>query len=312
MLNKKIKASLAAVSLLTVFSSATKIAMAAEDVTSSVIATASSNAAEPVVENDLTDLQQQVVALTEKIDNISSMPIDIFLGIGAGITVLGIILAILALQKVSKNNKQQNYLKKKLQYQETAISEQTEEIAQLKQQVNKIREEYEQSRRLAYIGPTVERLTPVAPKAVPVSEPTQAWKIKANQFTEDYNRYLQMNLDGYEGRSQKNNFLTEHNIEGFSCDNSTQRMSNPNMEPHFVKNATPKEGAYWACPLGNDLYAVVPKGREYESQMHSTAGYKEVFSSNYTDGACKIIKVIKPAIFRGLTLKECGELKLGR
>lgn len=308
MLNKKIKASLAAVSLLTVFSSVTKIAMAAEAAASSITATASSNATEPVVENDLTDLQQQVASLTEKVDNIISMPIDIFLGIVAGIVVLGLILALYAVSKTSKQQK----LNKKLQQQESNIREQTEELAQLKQQVNKIREEYEQLKQLVHMEPPVERLTPVMPKAVPVYEPAQAWKIKANQFTEDYNRYLQMNLDGYEMRSQKNNFLIEHNIEGFFCDNSTQRMSNPNMEPHFVKTATPKEGAYWACPLGNDLYAVVPKGREYESQMHSTAGYKEVFSSNYTDGACKVIKVIKPAIFRGLTLKECGELQLGR
>lgn len=74
-------------------------------------------------------------------------------------------------------------------------------------------------------------------------------------------------------------------------------------------------GMYWALPLKNSLYAVVPNLKTtYEFQLHETAGMKETFISNYDKGSYNKIIVKKPAIFDyangNWTLKERGEIEL--
>ena len=149
------------------------------------------------------------------------------------------------------------------------------------------------------------------PRTAPAAPAVPSWETRARTFAAAYNQFLQTKVSGMGARNLKERFLQEHQIVGFSCVNYEDRMSNPDIQPLFQINENQKEAHYWACPLGGNLYAVVPNSREYEMQKHTTVGYGKVFRSNYAGGVYHSITVIQPAIFRELVLQQQGQLQLG-
>ena len=66
---------------------------------------------------------------------------------------------------------------------------------------------------------------------------------------------------------------------------SLQRLTNPLLSIEVLNS--------------NDYYAVIPARVTYEQTRNVAYAFKEVFDSNYVEGAYTKIKVQKPAIFQG-------------
>lgn len=275
-----------------------------------------SKGAAAVTEGAVRDLQQQVNTLSGQVHQLSGAQNEILLYVALGIGALGLLLALLALLFVRNARAQMRQQVSSLQKQQAAERKQTEAAwNELQQQLGQVtaRLEAQPSRRPEPVRPVVQPVQPVQPipQAAPVAPPAPAWQQRAQSFMEAYNRFLQTKVSGMAARGLKEGFLREHQIVGFSCVNYTERMSNPAIPPAFRNTENQKEAHYWACPLGDNLYAVVPNVREYEMQRHVTVGYREVFRSNYSGGVCHSILVLQPAIFRGLNLQRPGQLQLG-
>ena len=272
-----------------------------------------SKGAAAVTEGAVRDLQQQVNTLSGQVHQLSGVQNEILLYVALGIGALGLLLALLALLFVRNARAQMRQQVSSLQKQQAAERKQTEEAwNELRQQMGQLTASLaavQPPRRPEPARPVVQPVQPVQP--VPAAPPAPAWQQRARSFTEAYNRFLQTKVSGMAARGLKEGFLREHQIVGFSCVNYMDRMSNPALPPSFSTAENQREAHYWACPLGDNLYAVVPNVREYEMQKHSTVGYREVFRSNYSGGVCHSILVLQPAIFRGFELQQPGQLQLG-
>lgn len=265
-----------------------------------------SKGAAAVTEGAVRDLQQQVNTLSGQVHQLGGAQNEILLYVALGIGALGLLLALLALLFVRNARAQMRQQVSSLQTQtEAAWNELRQQMGQLTANLAAV----QPPRRPEPARPVVQPVQPVQP--VPAAPPAPAWQQRARSFTEAYNRFLQTKVSGMAARGLKEGFLREHQIVGFSCVNYTERMSNPAIPPAFRNTENQKEAHYWACPLGDNLYAVVPNVREYEMQRHVTVGYREVFRSNYSGGVCHSILVLQPAIFRGLNLQQPGQLQLG-
>ena len=117
----------------------------------------------------------------------------------------------------------------------------------------------------------------------------------ADEFIASYNALYDIN-DGMKQRLRNKELEASPSITSFTCVNHNERMIDPDMQPVF---ATEKDGPYMAYHLGNDYYAVIPARVTYEQTRNVAFAFREVFDSNYVDGAYNKIKVQQPAIFQG-------------
>lgn len=89
---------------------------------------------------------------------------------------------------------------------------------------------------------------------------------------------------GIADRDARKTFLQEFSIQGFSCANYEERMSNPKVAPRY-EEAEVMRADYWAKQVQSDLYAVVPSAKlTYDSAHHAAGGMMEAFDSNFETG----------------------------
>ena len=212
-------------------------------------------------------------------------------------------------RKCDERNQQVKNLERRLERLERAYKTQQEHL--IKQELSQAKSRIaQQGRQVEATRPAVQTVPMPRPRTAPAAPAVPSWETRARKFAAAYNQFLQTKVSGTGARNLKERFLQKHQIVGFSCVNYADRMSNPNIQPLFQINENQKEAHYWACPLGGNLYAVVPNSREYEMRKHTTVGYGKVFRSNYAGGVYHSITVIQPAIFRELVLQRPGRLLL--
>lgn len=273
-----------------------------------------SKSAGGATEESVESLRQQVDALAGEIGQLRGAQDDTLLYVALGIGIVGILLAIIALVVAlgKADKKAQKRVKETLQKQNARIDQQEAALSDLEKRLEQAEARIaQQGRQVEATRPAVQMAAPM-PQTAPAAPAVPSWETRARKFAEAYNQFLQTKVTGMGARNLKERFLQEYQIVGFSCVNYADRMSNPNIQPLFQINENQKEAHYWACPLGGNLYAVVPNSREYEMQKHTTVGYGEVFRSNYVSGVYHSITVIQPAIFRDLVLQRPGQLQLGK
>ena len=132
-------------------------------------------------------------------------------------------------------------------------------------------------------------------------------------FLDAYNKLAQ---EGFNANSNKarENLVSCFHVQAFKCANDQERTKSPETAPAFV-SAEIAHGHYWAMPLPDNQYAVVPglvAVKSYNENHHIGAGMETVFEvSGYKHGSYKKIVVIRPAIFSGQwTVKEKGTLSV--
>ena len=103
---------------------------------------------------------------------------------------------------------------------------------------------------------------------------------------------------GIADRDARKTFLQDFSIQGFSCANYEERMSNPKVAPRY-EEAEVMRADYWAKQVQSDLYAVVPSAKlTYDSAHHAAGGMMEAFDSNFAPGhTYRQIRVETPAYF---------------
>lgn len=103
---------------------------------------------------------------------------------------------------------------------------------------------------------------------------------------------------GIADRDARKTFLQDFSIQGFSCANYEERMSNPKVAPRY-EEAEVMRADYWAKQVKGDLYAVVPSAKlTYDSAHHVAGGMMEAFDSNFAPGhTYRQIRVETPAFF---------------
>lgn len=273
-----------------------------------------SKSAGGATEESVESLRQQVDALAGEIGQLRGAQDDTLLYVALGIGIVGILLAIIALVVAlgKADKKAQKRVKETLQKQNARIDQQEAALSDLEKRLEQAEARIaQQGRQVEATRPAVQMAAPM-PQTAPAAPAVPSWETRARKFAEAYNQFLQTKVTGMGARNLKERFLQEYQIVGFSCVNYEDRMSNPDIQPLFQINENQKEAHYWACPLGGNLYAVVPNSREYEMQKHTTVGYGKVFHSNYAGGVYHSITVIQPAIFRELVLQRPGQLQLGK
>lgn len=120
---------------------------------------------------------------------------------------------------------------------------------------------------------------------------------------------------GIADRDARKTFLQDFSIQGFSCANYEERMSNPKVAPRY-EEAEVMRADYWAKQVQSDLYAVVPSAKlTYDSAHHAAGGMMEAFDSNFETGhTYRQIRVETPAYFlkRGgrWRVRKKGRLRL--
>ncbi len=132
---------------------------------------------------------------------------------------------------------------------------------------------------------------------------------KCKDFIADFNALN--NFAPNERRGKRNEFFNKYQIRAFNCKNYNERMNNPALEPQFEIAAQAINGEYWAYEVESNIFAVVPNVKNYNDNYHGARAMVFVFDSNFSGGNYANIRVVKPAIFKGMwRLGEKGELVL--
>ena len=131
-------------------------------------------------------------------------------------------------------------------------------------------------------------------------------------FLDEYNALA--GKSSSELRNARKDFLDRYRVRAFSCVNFADRMIDPVPPPRF---ADAENGEYWAIPLRENMYAVIPNVniRNYTDNHHSARAMGEVFDSNFRYGGdYRRIRVDKAAVFtcsgNVWTLAQKGKLIL--
>ncbi len=132
------------------------------------------------------------------------------------------------------------------------------------------------------------------------------------KYVEEYNAFAQQRLSGAALRKVRKSFRKRFDVRAFSCINEELRRKQPDLRPLFAEKNVFFEGRYWAMPVLNRMYVVVPSMGSYEARIHSDGGMKDVFESNFEQGKkYNVIRVICPALFgTGWKCIKKGKLEL--
>ena len=204
---------------------------------------------------------------------------------------------------------------KELKDKTAKIAELNKDIATLSGENYELRKRVESLENQIRNTPTVEtrqqinfqKSAPFAASTYAAAPPTLLDKCK--DFINDFNALN--NFAPSEKRVKRTEFFNKYQIHAFNCKNYNDRMNNPALEPQFEIAAQAINGEYWAYEVENNTFAVVPNVKNYNDNYHGARGMVFVFDSNFSGGNYANIRVVKPAIFKGMwRLGEKGELVL--
>ena len=217
--------------------------------------------------------------------------------------ILGGIVGVLAIAvaccfyRISTLSERIIKLQEKILTANDTISELGREIKIQNAQINELRMAQENLRTAALPPAPLLKNTfaPSAPAAF-APPPVPSLADKYADFVCGFNA-LSNSSSAYEGRKAAEDFARKFNVINFSCVNAEMRVNDPMPAPEFK---TAAGGNYWAFEVEPATFAVVPKVRSYNDNIHFQQAMGEIFSSNFVSGnTYKKIRVEKPAIFNG-------------
>ena len=233
----------------------------------------------------------------------------------SGIVLSLLVVIILLLIRNSLLSRINNLTKdfKELKEKNSRFANLDKEIATLSGENYELRNRLESLENKIKNTPTVEPRPQVnfqkaaSPYAAAPPPPTLLDKCK--DFIADFNALN--NFAPNEKRVKRNEFFNKYQIRAFNCKNFNERMNNPALEPQFEIAAQAINGEYWAYEVESNTFAVVPNVKNYNDNYHGARAMVFVFDSNFSGGNYANIRVVKPAIFKGMwQLGEKGELVL--
>ena len=115
---------------------------------------------------------------------------------------------------------------------------------------------------------------------------------------------------------ERERFAEKYKIIALTCVNTAERLNNLMLPLKFERASSIDSGEYWAVPLKENSYAVLPNVRVYVPNLHFVRAMGAVFKSNFKSGIVyDKIFVQRPAIFSFdgsiWKLVTAGELNLG-
>lgn len=227
----------------------------------------------------------------------------------SGIVLSLLVVIILLLIRNSLLSRINNLTKdfKELKEKNSRFANLDKEIATLSGENYELRNRLESLENKIKNTPTVEPRPQVNFQKAAPPPPTLLDKCK--DFIADFNALN--NFAPNEKRVKRNEFFNKYQIRAFNCKNFNERMNNPALEPQFEIAAQAINGEYWAYEVESNTFAVVPNVKNYNDNYHGARAMVFVFDSNYSGGNYANIRVVKPAIFKGMwRLGEKGELVL--
>ena len=234
-----------------------------------------------------------------------------------GLCAVSLLLSILSLYRTASFERKLARFRRSLRNKENG--EQTDRMEEMEAELEVLK------RRMASLEEQPvprERRTLEMPASVPAfasaparSAPRSAALLEHeyHDFVSEYNKLQHAPAsDLMSARKMRDEFSLRFSVRAFRCTNYTQRMSDPAVPPIFADEPNLTKAQYWAFLLSDGSYAVVPNVKTYEERIHSAAGMKEAFRSNYMEGTTyRDITVLRPAIFSaGQALQAQGELRL--
>ena len=267
-----------------------------------------------------TELQSRISMIDTKIDT-ETAPFGSNTGYVAvsGIVLSLLVLIVLLLIRNSLLDRINNLTKdfKELKEKNSRLANLDKDIATLSGENYELRKRVESLENQIKNTPTVETRPPVNfQKAAPLTAspyaaapPPPTLLDKCKDFIADFNALN--NFAPNEKRVKRNEFFNKYQIRAFNCKNYNDRMNNPALKPEFEIVAQAINGEYWAYEVESNTFAVVPNVKNYNDNYHVARAMCEVFDSNFSGGNYANIRVVKPAIFKGMwRLSEKGELVL--
>ncbi|MBR1396289.1 MAG: hypothetical protein IJ563_01985 [Selenomonadaceae bacterium] len=160
------------------------------------------------------------------------------------------------------------------------------------------------------VVPKVDTVPSAEPFGIPIEQPKTVTDKKIIQpwaaFLEDYNHIAESMAVPGQLRACEN-FVKENNLKILVYSGHMKFIDSSNVET----------SRFWAWQIeGGNKYAVVPNPMiTYDEELHSQAGMKETFASNYNNGSYKRYLVKLPAILsytdeNGWQLSEPGVIEL--
>ncbi len=145
------------------------------------------------------------------------------------------------------------------------------------------------------------KIAPPAKKIPDFNSATADVKSKNfDDFVTEFNALLNFDSQDVDLRRAINEFIQKFNVRAFNCTNAELRIDEPIPPPKFEEATPARSGNYWAFEFDAGLFAVVPKIKNYNNNIHFQQAMGEVFESNFTSGGSyDKIFVSKPAIFKG-------------
>lgn len=271
-------------------------------------------------QTQMTELQAQMSTIDTKIDT-ETAPFGSNTGYVAisGIVLSLLVVIVLLLIRNSLLSRINSLTKdfKELKEKNSRLANLDKDIATLSGENYELRKRVESLENQIKSSQNVESRSPVNfQKAAPftaspyaAAPPPPTLLDKCKNFIEDFNALN--NFAPNEKRVKRNEFFNKYQIRAFNCKNFNERMNNPSLEPEFEIAAQAINGEYWAYEVESNTFAVVPNVKNYNDNYHGARAMVFVFDSNFSGGNYANIRVVKPAIFKGMwRLGEKGELVL--
>ena len=93
-------------------------------------------------------------------------------------------------------------------------------------------------------------------------------------------------------------------------------MNNPKLAPEFSVASSVASGDFWACAVGENIFAVVPNLKTYTENHHAERAFGQVFESNFDGDTYSKIRVERAAIFELVSdkwkFKSAGKIILNK
>ena len=226
---------------------------------------------------------------------------DIPLGSVAGyISVAAVSMALVAImlcivlckENASRIDKMRENHSNQVRDTDKKISELKNKIADLERRVNDFK--VAQAEKIV-----VEKIeSPPSKKIINFVPPEKTNKF--DDFVNEFNALLSLSGQDADSRRAINDFIQKFSVRAFNCTNAEMRIDEPVPPPKFEEVTPVRSGNYWAFEFEAGTFAVVPKIKNYNNNIHYQQAMGEIFKSNFNAGdSYNGIFIDKPAIFKG-------------
>ena len=145
----------------------------------------------------------------------------------------------------------------------------------------------------SFLGSKISHV-PQKISAAEKNSPSEKISVGEN-FVNDFNALEK--LSGFTARQAREKFLRRYKVRAFVCTNVEERMNRPKLAPKFSETSSATNGDFWACPVDENIFAVVPNLKTYTENHHAERAFGQIFESNFDGGTYSRFRVEQAAIF---------------